>query len=113
MMPLFDLQGKRFTPLCLKGADLYGRDVVFQGATLAKFVNASHEFVLYHTQSQHPDEHLVMTQTERATGKVEARVMGVNDTDELEDMLGLDVMYEVCRQSQFPGFNIVGSKVDA
>lgn len=113
MMALFDLQGKPLASHCLVGADPYGRDVVFNGVELAKVIQSEHEFVLYHTQSAHPDEHLVMTQTERATGIVQARVMGTNDTDELADMLSLEVMYEVCRQSQFPGFQTIGGEVAA
>ncbi len=112
----FNLQGKQFEPYKLEQASMFGRDIVFEGVVLAEVHSGAYQYRLYHTNTHKPEEQLVVAKMRLQDGKVEAEPISINDTDVLEDFftepsqtdLGLNVLHEIVRQSQFPGYQTVG-----
>ncbi|EJV0278463.1 TPA: VCBS domain-containing protein [Vibrio parahaemolyticus] len=109
MSVLLDVSSRTFQSVHLVAAARGRRDVMFEGAVLASVKHQQHHYQLYQTRSDNSEEQLVVCDADLSQGDITAEIIGVNDTDVLSDVLGLDVMYEVCRQCQYPGYQTLGT----
>ncbi|MCD1416980.1 hypothetical protein IOC51_23445 [Vibrio parahaemolyticus] len=105
----FNLSPHAFQTVMLKAVNNHKRDVLFDGAELASVKQNGHHYQLFHTRSDDPNEQLIVSDTDLLQGHVLMEAFNVDDSDALEAMFGLDVMYEVCRQCQYPGYQTLGT----
>ncbi len=112
----FDLSGHAIEPFFLEKASPSGRDIVFEGAVLAEVHCGPYQYRLYGVSRLDDKHSLVVAKMRLQDGKVTAEIITPNDTDVLEEFytqpsdtdLGLNVLHEICRQSRFPGYDVVG-----
>ncbi|MFM2588239.1 hypothetical protein [Vibrio sp. TBV020] len=112
----FNLEEKAFEPFFLEKASPFGRDIVFEGVVLAEVHAEAYQYRLYHTNATKPEHQFVMARMRLQDGVVKAELIGLEDTDAFEAFfehpsefdLGLNVLHEICRQSQFPGYRTFG-----
>ncbi|MFM2666700.1 hypothetical protein AAFX24_17875 [Vibrio mediterranei] len=114
----FDVSFQHSHPFCLESASMHGRDIRFEGVVLAEVNAGSYQYRLYHTTVTHPEAQLVAAKMRLQDGHVTAQVLTIQDTDVLEDFftekheddrLDLNVLHEICRQSRFPDYQLMGT----
>ncbi|HBC3949117.1 TPA: hypothetical protein KD869_002862 [Vibrio parahaemolyticus] len=98
-----------FELVVLPAVNNHKLDVLFDGVELASVKKDGHHYQLFHTRSDNPNEQLIVSNTDLVQGDVLMEAFSVDDPDALEAMFGLDVMYEICRQCQYPGFRTLGT----